>query len=447
MAKIEHPAAPPLADLPERRPRAARAGPLLSRFDVTVQVVTPILGGSVQPRTVDEIDVIRPATVRGHLRFWWRALHGHRYATAEQLFDAESALWGRAATDQGGRSAVELAVQIERRSQKDGSNVSLGDTGAYALWPARETRERGAVKDPAAPRWCPGIQVRFEFTVPAARAQEVRDTVRAWLLFGGYGGRTRRGVGSLTALSDKEAWLPKAASREEFQRLFGRDIFANAGASRETPLLAGARLFAGQPEPGAIRAWTAALGWLQDFRQGTRGAQGERAREPDPQGGKRASISNWPEADKVRHLTGKTSGHTPRHNGTPAWPRAGFGLPIIGRFQKDGRNGRRLDEPEGFELRWRSNGTEHDRLASPLIVKPLALANGQFVPIALWFTRALPPDARVFLKGVPDSDAPFDRLVAPGDTPRFKALQGKTSLRDAFLDWLAETNRAKAVVR
>ena len=192
--------------------------------------------------------------------------------------------------------------------------------------------------------------------------------------------------------------------------------------------------------------WTTALDWLKDFRQGTKGAQGHRAREPGtgkPQP-KRPSISNWPEPDKIRHLTGKKAAHRPRHNATPAWPRAGFGLPIIGRFQQNARYGRRLDEPGNFELRWRTGQEEHDRLASPLIVKALPLADGSFLPCALWLNRAY-PSGEVFVRGLKGSGAPFDRLVAPGDTPRFSALEGKNSLREAFLDWLHAKYRTSVV--
>ena len=176
------------------------------------------------------------------------------------------------------------------------------------------------------------------------------------------------------------------------------------------------------------------------------GPPGGRAREPgagkpQPQ---QPSISNWPEADKIRHIVRKTRGHAPRHNPNPAWPRAGFGLPIIGQFQKNARNGGRYDEPDGFELRWRSGNTEHDRLASPLIVKALPLADGTFVPCALWLNRAYPA-GEVILRGVDNSQAPFDRLVAPGDTPRFSALANKQSLRQAFLDWLHDNYQTTVV--
>jgi hypothetical protein len=43
-------------------------------ISLRVEIVTPILGGATHARAVDEVDIIRAATVRGHLRFWWRAL-------------------------------------------------------------------------------------------------------------------------------------------------------------------------------------------------------------------------------------------------------------------------------------------------------------------------------------------------------------------------------------
>jgi len=270
------------------------------------------------------------------------------------------------------------------------------------------------------------------------RNAELRNAVRAWLLFGGYGSRTRRGLGSFTVIGDAHEWLPAEATRSAFTDLFGNDIFAEPdSAAGDTPWLAGAALHVGTRERDVLRAWTTALGWLKEFRQGTGGEARHRAREPGtgrPQP-KRPSTSNWPEADKIRHLKRKTAAHPPHHNTTPVWPRAGFGLPIIGQFQAEGRDGGHYDEPEPFELRWHDGQVEHDRLASPLIVKALPLAGDTFAPCALWLNRAH-PSGEVVLHAMQNSAAPFDRLVAPGDTPRFSALADQNSLREAFLDWL-----------
>jgi len=471
--------APAYASLPAPKMRAARGGPEVREISVRLEVVTPILGGSTQPRTVDEVDVVRAASVRGHLRFWWRALYAAQHPSASALYARESEIWGRAATDGGGRSAVEIRIDVDVKTTGmiDSSDIRLYDSsdgkatpGTYALWPARAEKKTST---PTAPRRQSGTQFQLTLKVAGTSTDEaeVRNALRAWILFGGYGGRTRRGLGGLRVLDDLSSWLPAKPTRDAITEFFGFDIFAAPDREPDdTPLLRGAALHVGQVSD-AMNAWTRALDWLKEFRQGTRGA-----RQPDPSGkNRRPSISNWPEADKVRRLSSPEKGlpwaHKPRHNGTPAWPRAGFGLPIIGQFQQQSRELRQGwkkgdkkpknlcwhelssshpnygTEPDGFDLRWRSGNTEHDRLASPLIVKALPLADGKFVPCALWLNRSLPDGAQVGLarpkQGRPNEKevdpataAPFDRLIANGDAAHFAALASKTSLRQAFLDWL-----------
>ncbi|MGH7754870.1 MAG: hypothetical protein ACREM8_01100 [Vulcanimicrobiaceae bacterium] len=129
-------------------------------------------------------------------------------------------------------------------------------------------------------------------------------------------------------------------------------------------------------------------------------------------------------------------------------------MPIVGRFQTKARNGDFFDEPGPFEFRWRSKAAEeweeHGRLASPLIVKALPLADGSYVACALWLTRGFPPGAEARLTRQrkefdSQSAAPFDRLVAPGDTARFAALADKDGLRRAFFDWLDARNATTVI--
>lgn len=437
--------------------RASRPKPKTKqvKFRVCLKTVTPVLGGASRPRVSDDIDPIRVPSLRGHLRFWWRALHGHEYAEPSQLFAAEQALWGGVHGETVTRSSVELTVNVTDKGWKNPEKIQMGDKDAYALWPAREERKKGT--PPAIRR--EDVSFDLEVRCPPSRLVEVENVVRAWILFGGYGGRTRRGVGSVTVTREEEKWLPRESSEEALSHLFGRNIFASPGrVSTETPWLAGASLRAGAPRD-AKSAWYRALEALKEFRQGTQSGARERSSDPS-----RPSISYWPEADKVRHLSTPKRGlpwaHRPRHHRAPAWPRAGFGLPIIGQFQSKSReehSTRRTQnrpdkkcwnelaqnhpnygtEPEGFELHWRSGNVEHDRLASPLILKALPLRGGKFAPCALWLNRSY-PSGEVILKDVRGSEAPFDQLYAPRDDKvTFDALVGKTGLRQAFLDWLS----------
>lgn len=454
--------APAYASLPSAKRRSARGGLAVREITVRLEMVTPVLGGSAQTRAIDEVEIVRAATVRGHLRFWWRVLYGARMSSASDLYARESEIWGRAATDEGGRSAVEIRIDVERAGGVDETDIDLQRTeGSYALWPAKKQSgdpQRNRPPVPQAHRRRPGTSFRLTLLAPASCEGEVTNAVRAWILFGGYGSRTRRGLGSLKVSDELPSWLPSRPTRDAIETLFGFDVLApSTKAANDSPWLDGAALQVGKAEQDGMKAWTTALNWLREFRQGRDGPRGDRAREPgdgktQP---KRPSISNWPEPDKIRQIKHKTKAHLPRHNETAVWPRAGFGLPIIGQFQTNARDGSRVDEPGRFDLRWRApkkdrsrEFDEHDRLASPLIVKALPLADGTFAPCALWLNRGYPqngevglarpkPGGRIDEKEVdPATTAPFDRLVAYGDKPRFSALANKHSLRQAFLDWL-----------
>lgn len=478
---------------PQKRHRSVVGGPEMVEFSVTLQTVTPILGGGVRPREVDTVDVIRAPTIRGHLRFWWRALYGHEYESPQELYAAESALWGRAAERDGGRSGVEICVFVDDKKKAhqfiDRSEISMGSASAYALWPARSETK---FESKPAERYRPGTKFRLVIRCKAGDREQAKNAVRAWILFGGYGGRTRRGVGSLTVYiddygdDDPTDWLPVASSGRDLisalYDLFGFDVFASTpDDARNLPVLGGASLCVGQPTTGTD-AWTKAITWLKDFRQGQpEGHSGQKdgfARERGDD--QRPGRSKWPEADKVRRFSVPRNNlqwaHLPRHKAVPAWPRGGFGLPIIGQFQKlsrewkldpqtgkpviNPRTGKPIylswensskpaTEPDDFELHLQIAGEKKDRLGSSLILKALPLANGDFLPCALWLFRAYPANSGVVLvrnKNVVDGTlAPFDRLVAPDDTAQFAALSGKASLRDAFFGWLQKTRRASRV--
>jgi CRISPR-associated protein Cmr1 len=464
MNRTTPPAAPAFEDLPPRRSPSTGAR---SDFVVSLAIVTPILGGGYQTRALDDVDIIRVPTVRGHLRFWWRALFVCGFEKSASLYAAETKLWGGpgGGSDEAPavRSPVEVRIEVTDPGKKDEGNIDPQRTdGAYVLFPAR-----GA---PPIPR---RTTATFKLTVsaPTADIAAVRDAVRAWILFGGYGGRTRRGLGGLTVTGpDAATWLPHPHKPLdiELKRLFGREVFAVGGPARQTPMLAGAALSTiGRVEDRGVVAWLTAVDALRCFRQGTPpdnkrvtdGATALPSAWPrrssfDP---RRPSISNWPEADKIRRLANREPGarpyaHPPRHNDAPVWPRAGFGLPIVGRFQTKGRKGDSYHEPPPFTLKWgepigANTYLPRERLTSALIIKALPLVGGRFVAIALWLHRAWPAGKIVLEisnKVVPGSAAPFDALVAPGDTPLFTALAG-TTLRSAFLDWLARDRDAVTV--
>lgn len=427
------------------------------KMSIEIVTTTPMLGGGVQARTVDDVDAVRVPSIRGQLRFWWRALFAGTSDSVGHLYQQERDLWGGlgGAKDHAVRSKVSLAVKIARLTDKDLSPISLQQADAYALWTARGTRG-----DDPAPRRRPGTRVILIARAPSEYAEALRATLRAWLLFGGIGGRTRRGCGALALATPeaRDAWLPPDMTEGTLRGW----LAASPAIFKYVPSLHRARYQVGSTaESDAAKAWHLAIAWLRDFRQGTGSSvdtavSGDYARQrPSLSSGNtgRPGRTRWPEPDKIRHKDGPRSfDHTPLpgHGSASFWPRADFGLPIEVRFQTQDRYKQPFSQrpPRDVKLGWTDappagpDVPALSRLASPLIVKPVQLRDGSFLPLALWLSRSLPQTAMVGIhrnKNKLDSRSlsPFGVVLPPGDTHLFLPLAGKGSLRDAFMDWVA----------
>lgn len=436
---VNHRALPPLPALPPAKTRAWIGATDRTEIVVHLRTATPILGGAALAGRVDTERPIRETTVVSHLRFWWRALHAHRYhRSSADLYAAEHEIFG-GVQPRARRSPLEVRVQCRSSAEVDKSGPPRDALG-YVLWPLR-------APNPAAenrPRIRPGLNFSVSIRCEAGdKAHQVRAALHAWVLFGGYGGRWRRGCGSLIALENDQpaTWLPLSAAAVGEALGLGE---ANAAPPTDTPVLRGATFVPAPSDPSAESAWRTAVGWLQEFRQGP-GPGANDARfplHPGPNSKPVPGRSRWPEPDKLRHLGVSDPTHhraQSAHGATPAWPRAGFGLPIA--FSAWDRN---------LQLRHRQAGAAPaERLASPLIVKPLPLRQG-YAPLALWLVRGQPGGSEVVVtqgpRVRPGSAAPWLPLSAdPG--PMFAPLS-KPSLMDAFFDWIVarHTGTAKVVL-
>ena len=322
---------------------------------VRCRLITPMFGGGVTPGEVDREMPIRASALRGQLRFWWRLLYGADREPSD-LFAVESAMWGGISSKGPRTSRVTLQV---RRAMNRGpgnlpaSSVPSGAQGgvqlapedkldlpAYALIPDPENKGRSLLK--AGHNF--DLVLRFTQTVTCQQRKEVLEALRWWASFAGVGARTRRGFGAVKAASDDVELAPVTA--EEVRRR-------------------GGWMVSGQPESNAIKAWRDAVNMLQRFRQGP-----DVGRNPGQ--GNRPGRSRWPEPDVIRRAAGRHAPmHEPEHRARGLYPRAAFGLPIVFHF-KDG------EDPRDQVL----NPVGHDRMASPLILRPW-FDGRQYRPVAL----------------------------------------------------------------
>lgn len=138
---------------------------------------------------------------------------------------------------------------------------------------------------------------------------------------------------------------------------------------REWPTFAEAFLL-GQQTSNAINAWDSVIRVLQIFRQGVDVGRNPGSSPQQP------GRSRWPEPESIRRITGRRCSRHSRIPDIPddAFPRAELGLPIVFHF-KD-----RDDPPDTVLYPGGGPEGQRERMASPLILKAVALQNDQFVP-------------------------------------------------------------------
>ncbi|MGQ9915349.1 MAG: type III-B CRISPR module RAMP protein Cmr1 [Thermogutta sp.] len=349
-----------------------------------ISLITPMFGGGVTARVNDMSFPVRPTAIRGQLQFWWRATVGARYATRQELRAAQSAVWGD--TTRASRVQVRVAnVQAEKPqpcAQFEGDrnrpglfrssptwNARFRNTALpYALFPfqGQLTTDRKQVE--IKPAYCiddAGFQLQL--ICPDDLWTEVEAALWAWVNFGGLGSRTRRGCGAVVC----KDFAPKDCG-ELSDRL--KPFLQENPAAREWPTLAAACLIGRQPK-SPIESWNAVIELLQRFRQGVDVGRNQ-GRERN-----RPGRSRWPEPETIRRATKQRLPKHARLKYIPddAFPRAELGLPIVFHFQERGDPPDTVLYPDND-----SEGQKRERMASPLILRPLALQDGKTIPLILW---------------------------------------------------------------
>jgi CRISPR-associated protein Cmr1 len=340
-----------------------------------ISLVTPLFGGGVEAGKPDESMPIRATSIRGQLQFWWRATRGARFADHSELFARHAEIWGT--TERA--SPLEVVVrnappdklpacaeykprnEADDRLQLHWNHPFNGRELPYALFPFQGQLSRDwrtVVEPPATFIETAAFTLRLRY--PKELSEDVETAVWAWVNFGGLGARTRRGCGALLC---KEL---AAKNVGDLERWFGSGVFKGGGAVREWPTMPDV-LLVGKQEQAPIDAWKQVIGCLQKFRQGEEVGRNRGS-------GNRPGRSRWPEPETIRRVTERRSPRHARlaHIPNDAFPRAEFGLPIVFHFQGEGEPPDTVLYPLGAE-----------RMASPLILKPLALANGKAVPLIL----------------------------------------------------------------
>lgn len=401
----------------------------------TYTLLTPLFGGGVSPKHADPLSVVRVAGIRGHLRFWWRATRG--IGPLESMRQREAEIWGATATAEKGQpSQVQLYLlqassggeerpyKLKKTDMVPEPNFTDVITPHYAAFPLQpSTEDIRASRNPES-LFAPVLKdVTFTLRVryPSGLKAEVEAAFWAWETLGGIGARTRRGFGALrldrltrNGIQEKlEVQRPPSVSAQAFDAWMKDQLtrhvlpgsrhpqLPHLGAARrwrfltpsevklEWPRVMGTlgsiqkeeKAYLDRIPPGAPTAWHVLIQKLRRFRQW-------RPKFP-------YENSEWPEADAIRSLTGQCfSTHAPQARGVRVlnvFPRAALGLPIVLHFMegpdKTGKGkatgrGTGTDPADHSILGEERDGKKYERFASPVILRPVACADGGIAALA-----------------------------------------------------------------
>lgn len=218
-----------------------------AELKATFRIVTPMfLGGADQQ---EPVDAIRPPSVKGMLRFWWRALQwgrvlhetksetksetGSEAAALRLLHQREARLFGLAATDgHGGQGSFILRVSRQRlRStainsvHPDFARAAAARYLGYGLMEAFASRVKGTQ---AGQLSRPCIDPNQEFSVHLRSRTHINpdliEALQAWGLLGGLGSRSRHGMGSVALVkmedgSGARLWQAPTSPEQYRERL------------------------------------------------------------------------------------------------------------------------------------------------------------------------------------------------------------------------------------
>ena len=334
----------------------------------SIKLITPMYGGGVTAGVNDQKRPVRVTSVRGNLRFWWRATRGTAFNSLKDLRKKESEIWG--STEERSKTVVEVACDPYTQSREFSQNYGFDKYGpeSYALFPAAsQDNQHSLVME--------GMQFSLSLRYKAEHETDVLCALWAWLNFGGLGARTRRGCGALyckdfapQSSAGFNAWLLEKMKQYDVKK----SSLANL------PVLS-KKIFYKDGVPKALDAWgKEGLNVLKDFRQGKNFAR-------NPGSGPRPGRSYWPEPDTLRRAFNENDPrHLPDINKPDGLPRALFGLPII--FQFIGSKGDPNSE---------AYPKDKKRMASPVILRPIGTQDNKFIAAALFLDGTCPQEIEI----------------------------------------------------
>ncbi len=318
----------------------------------TLEVITPCFCGGAEPTQRAEI---RPASIRGQLRWWFRVLGGFKSLANLTLEQQEAMIFGAIAGDEGqaGNLTVRVCDEKLKLSRKDSEGLGYipFTPPAFLTFPLQKTNNmdgtRGVIESGS-------FKLSLLWRGDPRLDEDLRALTSIVANLGSLGFRARRAMGAL-AQADNQ-FLPFGLAM---------DRFGNPWAILIRKLQA----------QSAGDAISKLGGWLKSCR--THGRSGKNHHEQQ---------SLFFQYAKNDHDIGY---NMPGTSQSAAF-RPALGLPIIQRTKQGTKQGTN---------QWNERQNGSGRFASPIILRPHKDSNGKWHALVIFVeARKWPEGKQVYLK-------------------------------------------------
>ncbi len=343
-------------------------------LDITIEPW--LFAGGAVPRRHDPIAALRPTSVLGQVRFFWRLLRPvAECEPLKQIKEAEARSFGGASRP----APFSIAVRAGASGRKV-DVPKIGQPGGYVTFSGREEPPRAGRPGTPQAELSEGVTATVTFTFAAEPDPSVRAAIRAWALLGGVGGRTRRGLGAVQVAGGPPTTAALEAALRQLVPAGTADAKGGGGmrSIRE--------IWIGTGQPTARACLDKLDKWYREYRQDRR------------PGRPRPGRSFWDEPELIRVLTGqRAKKHAPLANPpgrhAPGWARGVLGLPIVFKFK---------DDPDGDPQQTQQQGAPggadtYDRMASPILFRPVRVG-ATYAPVVVLLSAPYVPPGGFGLK-------------------------------------------------
>ncbi len=402
---------------------------------ITLKVVTPLFSGDdpTAPPSHGPGSAIRVPSIRGQLRFWFRAVaSGAGVSNPAELWTQEEEVFGSVRDGKTTSSAIALRVDRQPVPERKGSAPGWtkppnNDGITYLLGPGLWNNgrlDRGYLK--------PGSKIELKIRLSADDTINTRFfyAMWAWLTFGGLGARIHRGFGRL-----------EAEAETRFDEFFPHEIWDGNEIQTRPRTVEEWKALIERPIPDSVKLTDIPHDWhptsqpmaqrpewpILDTHHSWWNARVLRVEADSWSSALNEAGEQWRKFLLCNNIKTHRNGR-PRRNSTPEWnetiigadnrfPRGALGLPVV------------YNRPDNGQPSFRSTvgvANNEYRRASPVWIVPVQLGNKRWTVLTHAFNARLIPDKASI---VADGDA-GDKILYTTDADVDEAIRAWTTDSD-----------------